>query len=227
MSLVGMAHLDTYGCLRHSSCYHPPPSATAYNTYNDLDQPHLIFSLHSSLSLSHKSQKCSNWYFLALECPETWKEFEGFCYKVMDRLGYRRRFAWSTALSGCFGFGGDLVSISNEKEMKFVHDMAFKDANRTSVWIGLAYRHQKGGYVWNNGESFNISVSVQWLNMSRIVYENKCVEILKTGENLTECCKENKHLICKRPKGELFLCGNSTLKMMGKFQSYQVRPKQM
>ncbi|CAH3196554.1 unnamed protein product, partial [Porites evermanni] len=139
--------------------------------------------------------------YSALECPETWKEFEGFCYKVMDRLGYRRRFAWSTALSGCFGFEGDLVSISNEKEMKFVHDMAFKDANRTSVWIGLAYRHQKGGYVWNNGESFNISVSVQRLNMSRIVYENKCVEILKSGWNLTECCKENKHLICKRPKG--------------------------
>ncbi|CAH3189217.1 unnamed protein product [Porites evermanni] len=141
--------------------------------------------------------------YSALECPETWKEFEGFCYKVMDRLGYRRRFAWSTAVSGCFGFGGDLVSISNEKEKKFVHDTAFKDANRTSVWIGLAYRHQKGGYVWTNGESFNISVSVQWLNMSRIVYENKCVEILKNGWNLTECCKENKHLFCKRPKGPL------------------------
>ena len=40
--------------------------------------------------------------------------------------------------------------------------------------------------------------------MSRIVYENKCVEILKNGWNLTDCCKENKHFICKRPKGELF-----------------------
>ena len=120
----------------------------------------------------------------------------------MDRLGYPRSFAWSTAVSGCFGFGGDLVSISNEKEMNFVHDMAFKDANRTSVWIGLAYRHQKGGYVWNNGESFNSSVSVQWLgNMSRIVYENKCVEILKSGWKLSKCCKENKYFICKRPKG--------------------------
>ena len=125
----------------------------------------------------------------------------------MDRLGYQRRFAWSTALSGCFGFGGDLLSISNEKELKFVHDMAFKDANRTSVWIGLAYRHQKGGYVWNNGESFDISVSVQRLNMSRIVNENKCVEILKNSWNLTECCKENQRFICKRPKGELFLWG--------------------
>ena len=207
MSLVGRAHLDTHGCLRHSSCYHPPPSATAYNTYNGLDRPHSIIGLHCSLLLSHKSQKCPISSFLALDCPETWREFEGFCYKVMDRLGYTPRFAWSTALSGCFGFGGDLVSISNEKEMKFVHDTAFKDANRTSVWIGLAYRHQKGGYVWNNGESFNISVSVQWLNMSRIVYENKCVEILKNSSNLTECCKENKRFICKRPKGELFLWG--------------------
>ena len=54
----------------------------------------------------------------------------------MGRLDYPRRFAWSTALSGCLGFGGDLVSVSNENEMKFVHDMAFKDAKRTSVWIG-------------------------------------------------------------------------------------------
>ena len=95
-----------------------------------------------------------------MKCREGWSEFEGFGYKVIDRLGLRRKFARSTALSGCFGFGGDLVSISNEKEMKFVHDMAFKDANRSSVWIGLAYRHLKGGYVWNNGESFNSSVSV-------------------------------------------------------------------
>ena len=127
-----------------------------------------------------------------MECREEWSEFEGFGYKVIDRLGLPRKFAWSTALSGCFGFGGDLVSISNEKEMKFVHDMAFKYANRTSVWIGLAYRQRKGGYVWNNGESFNSSVSVQRLgNMSRMVYENKCVEILKSGRKLSKCCKEN------------------------------------
>ena len=126
----------------------------------------------------------------------------------MDRLGYPRSFAWSTASSGCFGLGGDLVSISNEKEMDFVHNMTFKAAlNPTSVWIGLAYRHRTGGYVWNNGESFNISVSIQWLSNISKIDENKCVEILKHGWNLTECCKENGHFICKRPKGELFLWG--------------------
>ena len=149
-----------------------------------------------------------NLILLGLECPETWSEFEGFCYKVMDRLGYPRSFAWSTALSGCFGLGGDLVSISNEKEIDFVHNLTFKDANPTSVWIGLVYRHQTGGYVWNSGESFKISASVQWLsNMSRIVNENKCVEILKNGWNLTECCKENEQFICKRRKGEFLLWG--------------------
>ena len=79
----------------------------------------------------------------------------------MDRLDYPRRFAWSTALSGCFGHEGDLVTISNKKEMEFVHNLSFKDTNRTSIWIGLACRHQTGGHVWNNGESFNSSVSIK------------------------------------------------------------------
>ena len=30
--------------------------------------------------------------FLALECPDKWSEYEGICYKVVDRLGYPRRF---------------------------------------------------------------------------------------------------------------------------------------
>ena len=162
----------------------------------------LLFKSHTSVT------DASILSFLALECPEKWTEFEGFCYKVMDRLGYPRRFAWSTALRGCIGFGGDLVSISNEKEKKFVHNLSFKDTDRTSVWIGLAFRHQTGGYVWNNGELFNSSVSVEWIgNMSRRFYENKCVEILKNGWKLSKCCEENKYFICERPKGELFLLG--------------------
>ena len=134
----------------------------------------------------------------------------------MDRLGYPRRFAWSTALRGCIGFGGDLVSISNEKEKKFVHNLSFKDRNRTSVWIGLVFRHETGGYVWNNGELFNSSVSVKWIgNMSRRFYEDECVEILKNGWKLSKCCKENEYFICERPKGELFPFGNLALKHVG------------
>ena len=134
----------------------------------------------------------------------------------MNRLGYPRRFAWSTALSGCFGFGGDLVSISNEKEKEFVYTLALKETKCTPAWIGLAFRHQTGGYVWNNGESLNGSVSVTWVgNMSRSFYEDECVEMLKDGWKLSKCCKENKYFICKRPKGELFLLGTNGMKNDG------------
>ena len=152
-----------------------------------------------------------------MKCREEWSEFEGFGYKVIDRLGLPRKFAWSTASSGCFGFEGDLVSISNEKEMKFVHDMAIKDANRTSSWTGLAYRHRKGEYVWNNGESFNSSVSVQRLgNMSRIVYENKCVEMLKSGRKISPnvgrkiniLSARDRKVSCSRGEGELDIENN-------------------
>ena len=81
-----------------------------------------------------------------------------FATRLWIDYGYPWRFAWSSALSaGCFGFVGDLVSISNKKEMELVHNLSFKDQNRTSVWIG--YQHQTGGYVWTNLE-FNSSVSV-------------------------------------------------------------------
>ena len=83
----------------------------------------------------------------ALKSEANLKIFEGFCYKVMDRLGYPQRFAWSTALRGCIGFDGDLLSISSEKEKKFVHNLSFKNTDHTCVWIGLAFQHQTEGYV--------------------------------------------------------------------------------
>ena len=130
-----------------------------------------------------------------------------FATRLWIGYGYPQRFAWSTALSaGCLGFVGDLVNITNKKEMEIVHNLSFKDQNRASVWIGC--QHQTGGYVWNNGESFNSSVSVQWLgNMSGSVYENKYAEILKNDQKLSKCCKEKEYFICERSKGELLLWG--------------------
>ena len=128
-----------------------------------------------------------------------------FATRLWIGYGYPRRFAWSTALSaGCFGFVGDLVSKPNKKEMELVHNLSFKGQNRSSVWIG--YQHQTGGYVWNNGESFNSSVSVYWLcNMAGSVYENKCAKILKNDWKLPKCCKEKEYVVCERSKGELFV----------------------
>ena len=60
----------------------------------------------------------------------------------------------------------------------------------------------------HDGESFNSSVSVQWLgNMSGSVYEQKCAEILKNDWKLSKCCKEKEYFICESSKDELLLWG--------------------
>ena len=142
---------------------------------------------------------------LALDCPDDWKEFEDSCYKVVKKLGYSQKFSWSMALTGCFGLGGELVSVGNKKEMDFVYGLSSTEIGNNPAWIGLAYRFQKE-YLWSNGESFNSSFSINWVDdIPRNASENKCAEIVRNGCNLTQCCKKNKYFICERKKGKLFL----------------------
>ena len=94
--------------------------------------------------------------------------------------------------------------MANKREMDFVHNLSSNIIDNPS-WIGLVYRFQKDGYLWSNGESFNESFPVKWLgNRSSTACEDKCVEILGNGWNLTKCCKENKYFVCERAKGKLF-----------------------
>ena len=124
----------------------------------------------------------------------------------MDSFGYSREFSWLRALSVCYGFGGDLVSVANKKEMDFVYSLSPKITDNPA-WIGLVYQFQKNEYLWSNGESFNGSFSVESLEyyMNSTVCEDKCGEIFRNDLNLTKCCKKNKYFICERAKGKLFL----------------------
>ena len=118
-------------------------------------------------------------------------------------------FGWLKALRLCSGFGGNLLSIADESEMKFVNSLPLELKN-DSAWIGLLYRFRKGGYLWSDGTPFNYSVYINWLasfdkqsNSSEI----QCVELLRNGWNLTDCYQENQYYICERPKGESELFG--------------------
>ena len=106
----------------------------------------------------------------------------------------------------CYGFGGDLVSVANKKEMDFVYSLSPKTTDNPA-WIGLVYQFQKNECLWSNGESFNGSFSVESLEyyMNSAVREDKCGEIFRNDLNLTKCCKKNKYFICERAKGKLFL----------------------
>ena len=111
---------------------------------------------------------------------------------------------WLKASRACMGYGGYLVSITSETEKEFVHDLS----SSKSAWIGLVHWLPKGIYKWSDGSSFNHSLSVEWYGNTTSKLngnETKCVELLRNGWNLTECCKKTEYYICERPKGELLL----------------------
>ena len=142
-------------------------------------------------------------FLLALDCPDGWQALESSCYKVMGRFGNSQTFGWLKALRVCLGFGGNLVSITSEKEKEFVDGISFSTIRNNTTWIGLTYDSQLGRYQWIDGSSFNNFSSINWLE-STTSNENvtKCVELSKKGWNLTECCKASQYFICERPKGE-------------------------
>ena len=120
----------------------------------------------------------------------------------MEKFGFSNKFTWVKALRVCLGLGGNLVSIADEKEKEFVNTLSSKIENNRA-WIGLVHRFQQGGYVWMDGRTFNSSVFVNWLNSKPSNTSNiKCVELLRNGWNLSECCKKNQYYICERAKGE-------------------------
>ena len=52
----------------------------------------LIQAVIAYYCLGYKSHRCLNFILLTLECLDKWSEYEGISYKVVDRLGYPRRF---------------------------------------------------------------------------------------------------------------------------------------
>lgn len=126
----------------------------------------------------------------------------------MEKFQLSPRLDWLNALRVCLGFGGTLVTIENEKEMEVVGNMSSKLTNDDRAWIGLVYWFKKGGYTWDDGTPYNSSIGVNWLDQRGWPCNNseiRCVEISRNGWNLTECCKQNRQYICKRPKGGLML----------------------
>lgn len=134
--------------------------------------------------------------FLASDCPPGWDEFDNSCFKVPSFI-FSQRLSWENARAVCLGFGGDLVTITNEKEEKLLF-------SETSIaWIGLNDRLKEGEFVWSDGTPFNSSVYSNWHHNQPDNFGNEdCVE-MTSGKWNDRPCSDEKFYICERTKGEV------------------------
>lgn len=137
----------------------------------------------------------------SLDCPTEWDGFDDSCYKVMTSFVYSQRLNWENARAVCLGYGGDLVSIRDEKEEEFISSLS-SDFRNDLLWIGLNDRVNEGQFVWSDGTYFNSSVYSNWRTGDPSHTGNEdCVGLRNNLWN-DQPCSYVRFYICERPEGK-------------------------
>ena len=121
----------------------------------------------------------------------------------MTSFVYSQSLSWDDARAVCLGYGGDLVSIENEREMKFIR-LRYAEYMSYSMWIGLNDRIKQRKFVWSDGTPFNGSVYSNWRDGEPNDWSGQedCVELYNNGWN-DLACSRNHYYMCETPKGEI------------------------
>ena len=115
--------------------------------------------------------------------------------------------SWQDSRSNCLAYGGDVVSILDSSEVKFIYQQTSVGFVQNSrFWIGLIRTKKtsdpKEGWIWSDGN--NITYPLQWGPGEPNNEQNNehCAEILpgKSWWNDNDCAREYAS-ICKRKKG--------------------------
>ena len=80
--------------------------------------------------------------------PEGAVEFGGNQYLFIDKTS-----TWHKARKKCADMGGHLVTVTNEKENRFVRNLSRKK----NLWLGATDEEKEGEWVWITGEPFEYS----------------------------------------------------------------------
>lgn len=127
---------------------------------------------------------------------------------MMTSFVYSKRLSWDNARAVCLGYGGDLVSIENEREEDFIRSLS-SDFKTELLWIGLNDLVNEGQFVWSDGTYFNSSVYNKWKNGEPSHTENQdCVGLRNNLWN-DKPCSWVRFYICERPKGGRIFCRGS------------------
>ena len=116
--------------------------------------------------------------------------YEGSCYKVFE---VSTPINWLDAQSSCAIWGGDLTSITTERENNYLN-IIIPDT-MSNCWIGLNDRDGEGTYTWIDGTTFTQPSFVSTLSNNE---ENDCVQIINDADWETVSCTTTlSTFICK------------------------------
>ncbi|XP_072364675.1 macrophage mannose receptor 1 [Scyliorhinus torazame] len=89
---------------------------------------------------------------IATTCSEGWETYENsrYCYKTFVKSKDTKK-SWSEARDYCRAVGGDLASIHDHSEERFLWNKLVSLMVFSPVWIGLHKPGPNSGFVWSDG----------------------------------------------------------------------------
>nr|XP_054362403.1 macrophage mannose receptor 1 [Mirounga angustirostris] len=136
-------------------------------------------------------------------CKEGWNFYNNKCFKIFGFVEDERK-SWQEARKACIGFGGNLVSIRNEKEQAFLtyhmKDSAF------NAWTGLNDVNSEHTFLWTDGRGVhytNWGKGYPGGRRSSLSYEDAdCVVIIggksrDAGKWMDDTCDSKRGYICQ------------------------------
>jgi len=129
------------------------------------------------------------------ECPVMWHKFElndqPYCYRIMAKYQ-----TWEHAREQCALEGGDLASVVNKDELKFITD----DLGTCGfTWLGLNDREQEGYFRWTDGSNTTYSNWKAGQNYDEVQrHFEDCTAMDLEGNWYTFACTDKFYSVCKR-----------------------------
>ena len=103
---------------------------------------------------------------------------------------------WLDAQSSCAIWGGDLTSITSERENNYLNTIITSSVG--NCWIGLNDRDVEGTYTWIDGRTVSYR---NWTSTPPTIANSDCVQINNAGNGMWEsvsCEVTLNAFLCKR-----------------------------
>ena len=120
-------------------------------------------------------------------CQDGWKFHKGNCYRIFKICA-----TYDQAEQSCQRNEGNLVSIHNSDENKFVFDL-WKDTfnGNKNLWIGLNDKSKEGQFVWTDDTKWPIDDFNPWVRNQQDNNDGEdCVQLVERGRlawNVRSC----------------------------------------